>query len=319
MWSNGRTNLSIAHSSGTRYQTPLSFVSPKWSQCPSRYCLPETPTSPTSHPNETTSSMSSRTTTPIGPRLVPRHKNSRSPSPNCPRPSCPPIGHIIAYAQSSAPHQPNSSNVHHATCYIASYVKFSRSQSSPELQSESFLSPVRHRNRSIDVYSTPYGSIIAIDSSLPDPHVKPNSSRHVCVLTTRNSQPINQSGQRFPKDPPQATAMCKRILPFQATSSASTHSGSGINKLPLICQFPQHQITPQLFSICPVIPMSTMKSLHFIPKSLPSVDEIFPLIPNNPSTNYVEISRFINHFTALSNLSPTLLRIQITLHAPFFP
>ena len=141
--------------------------------------------------------------------LVPSHRQSRSPPPKCPRPPRPSIGHVIAYVQSSAPISQITSNPHQATCYIASHVKLSRSQSCPELQSGSFLSPVRHRNRSIDVYNTPYGSIIAVDSSIPDPHVKPNFSRHVCVLTTNNK-----------------AAMCKGILP------SSTHSSSGNNRVP---------------------------------------------------------------------------------------
>ena len=247
------------------------------------------------------------------PLTVLQHNQSRSPSSNCPRHSCPSTGYIIAYVHSPAPHQPIAPHSHQATCYIASHVKLSRSQSSPELQSASFLPPVRHRHCSIDVYPTSYGSIIAIDSSLPDPYVKPDFNRHVCVLTTKDSHLNSQSGSF------QANAMCKVILPSYTIPTTTIHSDSRTHKLPLRLSIPS---TPSHHSTLLDLSRQSnvndaITSFHSEVASIRRQDLSFN--PQQSIKNYLEIPYSLNQVPILSNLLQILLETQIIRHAPFFP
>ena len=87
----------------------------------------------------------------------------------------------------------------------------------------------------------------------------------------------------------------------------------------LIRLSPQHLIIIRLSSTCPVTRISMMKSHHFTLKSLQFVNKNFLLVHNSQLTNYLEVALLISQVAVLSNLSPTLSEIPISLPAPFFP
>ena len=92
-----------------------------------------------------------------------------------------------------------------------------------------------------------------------------------------------------------------------------------VSTILLICLCRPHQTIIRLSSICPITLILTMKSLHFTLKSPPFVNRNSLSTLNSQSTNYLEVTPLINQVTVLSNASPILLEIRISLLAPFFP